>query len=223
MLADHLDAVLAAGEDLVARGADWRSLLEMPGIIQSFARRQRDIAEDVRGLELILMARLLKARDHAKALAQMDTRFEAVARLFVSGTAILLEAVEESGDATAEDFETGDGLVAYLRGRGLITAQARALANSDELVIDDNFLVAKRTPLGPLLDMSAAFLDALDIHYELYAEEDEDEAGDEDQRPMFAKSRAARTRERTPASLSERIKSVTSRKEFGKRDRTPLN
>ena len=60
--------------------------------------------------ELILMARLLKARDHAKALAQMDTRFEAVARLFVSGTAILLEAVEESGDATAEFSGSGGGL-----------------------------------------------------------------------------------------------------------------
>ncbi|MBS0270428.1 MAG: hypothetical protein JSS54_15840, partial [Proteobacteria bacterium] len=30
MLADHLDATLAAGEDLMARGNDWRALAETP-------------------------------------------------------------------------------------------------------------------------------------------------------------------------------------------------
>ena len=39
-----------------------------------------------------------------------------------------------------------------------------------DLTIDDSFLVAKRIALGPLLDMTAAFLDALDSQYELFVE-----------------------------------------------------
>ena len=102
MLADHLDGALAAGEDLVARGNDWRSLAETQSDPADFAVRQRKIAEDVRGFELILIARILKARDHARGLAEVDDRFRAVANLFVSGTSILLDAVEECGDARGE-------------------------------------------------------------------------------------------------------------------------
>ena len=47
LLADHLDGALAAGEDLVARGHDWRTLAENPGEPAEFASRQRKIAEDV--------------------------------------------------------------------------------------------------------------------------------------------------------------------------------
>lgn len=172
MLADHLDGSLAAGEDLVSRGADWRALAENPGEPADFATRQRKIAEDVRGFELILIARILKARDHARALAAADVRFRSIAGLFVSGTVVLLDAVEECGDARGEDFETGDDIVAYVRSRGLIAPDAPAVRVASELTIDDNFLVAKRIALGPLLDMAAAFLDALDAQYELFIEEE---------------------------------------------------
>ncbi len=171
MLADHLDAALAAGEDLVARGSDWRSLAEKPGDPAAFANRQRGIVEEIRGLELMLIARILKARTHAGALAEYDDRFRAIAKLFVSGTAILLDAVKESGDARVTDFDTADGVVAYVRSRGLIAPDAPAVRAASDLTIDDNFLVAKRIALGPLLNMAAAFLDALDIEYELFVEE----------------------------------------------------
>jgi len=172
MLADHLDGALAAGEDLVARGHDWRGLAETPGEPADFAARQRKIAEDVRGLELILIARVLKARDHARALAEMDDRFRSVATLFVSGTAVLLDAVKECGDARGEDFETGDDIISYVRSRGLIAPDAPTVRVASDLTIDDNFLVAKRIALGPLLDMAAAFLDALDVQYDLFVEEE---------------------------------------------------
>ncbi len=51
----------------------------------------------------MLIARILKARTHAGALAEYDDRFRAIAKLFVSGTAILLDAVKESGDARVTD------------------------------------------------------------------------------------------------------------------------
>ncbi|MFZ0035769.1 MAG: hypothetical protein WAK60_12380, partial [Sedimentisphaerales bacterium] len=149
---------------------DWRGLAATPGEPGDFAARQRKIAEDVRGLELILIARVLKARDHARALAEMDDRFRSVATLFVSGTAVLLDAVNECGDARGEDFETGDDIVSYVRSRGLIAPDAPAVRVASDLTIDDNFLVAKRIALGPLLDMAAAFLDALDVQYELFVE-----------------------------------------------------
>lgn len=168
MLADHLDATLAAGEDLMARGGDWRALVETPRDPLDFIVQQRAVAEEVRSLELMLVARVLKARTHASSLAECDDRFRAIAKLFVSGTAILLDAVEESGDARSTDFDTADGIVAYIRSRGLIAPDAPAVRVPSDLTIDDNFLVAKRIALGPLLDMAAAFLDALDVQYDLF-------------------------------------------------------
>ena len=119
--------------------------------------------------------------------------FRSIAKLFVSGTAILMDAVEECGDATQADFETGDSLIAYIRGRGLIAPDAAFVSKAESLTIDDSFLVAKRIALGPLLDMSAAFLDALETHYELFLEEPEE------------------------------LAAPSSRSDFGRRDRAPLN
>ena len=176
LLADHLDGALAAGEDLVARGHDWRSLAEDPGEPSEFATRQRRITEDVRSLELMLIARVLKARTHALSLAEVDDRFRAVGNLFASGTAVLLDAVSECGDARGEDFETGDDIISYVRSRGLIAPDAADVRAAADLTIDDSFLVAKRIALGPLLDMAAAFLDALDSQYELFVEAEPERA-----------------------------------------------
>ncbi|MFT3731408.1 MAG: hypothetical protein QM780_08290 [Hyphomicrobium sp.] len=172
MLADHLDAALAAGEDIVARGSRWRELAERVGDPAEFAARQRKIADEIRGLELMLVARVLKARTHAVTLTEYDDRFRTVARLFASGTAILLDAIEESGDARGVDFDTGDEIIAYVRSRGLIAPDAADVRRASDLTIDDSFLVAKRMALGPLLDMAAAFLDALDVQYDLFVEEE---------------------------------------------------
>jgi hypothetical protein len=196
LLAEHLDGALAAGEDLVTRGGDWRMLAENPGTSDEFAPRQRAIAEDVRGYELMLIARIMKARDHARVLGEVDPRFASIAQLFVSGTAILVDAVEECGDATQSDFDTADSLIAYVRSRGLIAPDAAYVLNPASLTIDDSFLVAKRLMLGPLLDMAGAFLDALETYYELFVEEDETE------KPAAAAA---------PPPV------------FGKRERAPLN
>ena len=201
MLAEHLDGALAAGEDLVARGADWRMLAENPGAASQFVSQQRHIAQEVRGMEMMLIARVLKSRHHAEVLAEVDSRFSAIAKLFVSGTAILVDAVDECGDASQSDFDTADDLVAYVRSRGLIAPDAAHVSDPRSLTIDDNFLVAKRITLGPLMDMSAAFLDALETHYELFLE-------------------AALDAKPAKASASH---ADGPRNDFGKRDRAPLN
>lgn len=177
MLADHLDGALAAGEDLIARGGDWRALADATLSAATdtndaalFASHQRAIAEDVRSFELMLIARVLKAREHARSLADIDPRFAPIANLFASGTSLLLDAVQDCADARGIDFDTGDCLTAYVRGRGMIAPGASGVTASVQLTIDDNFLVAQRVTLGPLLDMVAAFLDALDSQYDLFVE-----------------------------------------------------
>jgi hypothetical protein len=179
MLADHLDAALAAGEDLVVRGQAWQALYEDGPEPAAFAERQRTIAESVRALELMIVVRILKARDHARDLAQADLRFRAVANLFVSGTNVLLDAVAECGDARGDDFDTGDEIIAYIRSRGLIAPDVATVETAAQVSIDDSFLVAKRIALGPLMDMSAAFLDALETFYDLFAVDEDEEAAPE--------------------------------------------
>lgn len=213
MLADHLDAALAAGEDLVVRGERWRQLAAAPGNMQTFPARQRAIVEDIRALELVTIARIIKARDHARALATADDRFSLVANLFVSGTSVLMEAVAECGDATSGDFETGDGIVAYARSRGLIAPQAATITDAAQLTIDDSFLVANRAALGALMDMAAAFLDALEAHYDLYVQEEELE----DHTTQGAEAVAVKD----PSQADERF-GVETRREFGQRQRPPV-
>ncbi len=196
MLADHLDGALAAGEDLISAGVRWRECVCAPRTTAEALGTERQIVEDVRAFELMLIARALKAREHARDLGQQDKRFEPIANLFVSGTAILVDAVAECGDATADDFDTGDTLVSYARSRSLIAPDAATIMDASQLTIDDSFQVAKRLGLGPLLDMVAAFLDALEIHYALFITDD---VG------------------------GEETAAVAPRRDFGKRERLPVN
>jgi hypothetical protein len=177
LLAEHLDAALAAGEDLAGvrylwPGAPPRATEE----IEAIRAGQRAAVERIRTYELALLSRVLKGREWAVAVATDDERFSPVARLYVAGTASLVDAVAECADWTAVDFDTGDDLVAYLRSRGLIAAEAPALADTAPIAPDDSFLVARRVPLGVLLDLVAAFLDALEAEFDLFLEHDGDGA-----------------------------------------------
>jgi hypothetical protein len=167
LLADHLDAVLAAGEDLLglayhAAGGDVDPL--------AAAYAQRMVVERIRGLEAVILARTLKARERGQELAGLDARFAPVVGLFVGGTAALVDAIEESADATDIDFEGGDGILAFLRGRGLVDPEATHFADDGEIAVGDSLLLMRRVPLGALLDLVAAFLDTLDVHFELYGD-----------------------------------------------------
>jgi hypothetical protein len=169
LLAEHLDAALAAGEDLtgvlhVPSGPPPREDAELI----EFRCRRREAIERIRTFELILIARLLRGREWAVMVATEDERFLPVARLYVAGTATLLDAVAECADLTNEDFETGDDLTAYMRSRGLIAADAAGLSDTAPIAANEAFLVAKRAPLGVLLDLVASFLDALEADFDLF-------------------------------------------------------
>jgi hypothetical protein len=173
LVADHLDAALAAGEDLLAvHGSAGPPLpaLHANGIEQPRAV-QRRFVERVRTLELAMAMRILHARRRAAEMRRADPRVAAVARLFVGGTATLADAVADLGDSTAVDFQTGDDAIAYLRSRGIIAADAAGLDGLHQLIVTPHFLIAERIALGALMDMAATFLDTLELFYELYPED----------------------------------------------------
>ena len=180
LLADHLDATLAAGEDLIKAGLDWHQEQEDAQTTSTpDPMRQRKALEELRTLELLIIARVLQARDRANEVAEHSPMFRTMARLFVSGTTNLRDIIKSCGDSSVADFETGDGITSYLRTRGLMRQDAASIEEDSNAVssaeaLETNFLVAARLPLHILLDNVATFLDALDIQFELY-EVDDDE------------------------------------------------
>lgn len=169
LLAEHLDAALAAGEDLTSVLYVWSGRPPHANAeLVEFRAGRREAIEKIRTFELAMLARLLMGREWAVTVATEDERFQPVARLYVAGTATLVDAVAECADLSGEDFDTGDDLTAYMRGRGLIAGDAAGLADTAPIAANETFLVAKRAPLGVLLDLVASFLDALEAEFDLF-------------------------------------------------------
>ena len=169
LLADHLDAALAAGEDLLKSQLSWNGGdARLADGLNEQRRQERAALEDTRSLEMVLLARILKSRECAQELAKTDSYFKLVTRLYTSGTEIVAEAASELADETAQAFDAGDGVTGYLRSRGLIDADAAAPLEASSLAITEQYRVAGRMALGPLLDLVAMFLDTLETHYDLY-------------------------------------------------------
>jgi hypothetical protein len=182
VVADHLDAVLAVGEDMLKQRLD----------VVAWANREpsgsagpdlRTFVETVRTLEMILVAHALQARTRARELAGADASLKRLLALFAGGTAALEDAVEELGDATVSDFDTGDDPLAYLRSRGLLAGDAGSLLGIETMRVGEHFLIVRRIGLGVLMDLAAACLDALEDCYDL--------AGDDDIRDQIAAARFA--------------------------------
>lgn len=172
LLADNLDAALAAGEDLLKQSIQWNGAAG--GTADDIAGACEDLRaalNHIRTLEMIIAARVLKTRERAEELGRRDARFAAVARLYNGGTAIMIEAAVELGDPAASHFETGNGATAYLRSRGLIAVDQPAPADGARLAITEELLIAGRIRLGTLMDLAARFLDTLETHYELFPDE----------------------------------------------------
>lgn len=174
LLADHLDTVLAACEDISNAHLTWNSARQA-GSLEVAAEKHdtRDAIEEIRKLENTVIMRVLKSRERAEEVARADKRFRQLAKLYVAGTAVLIDAVEDCGDSTDADFAAGDSIPAYLRSRGLVDPEAPAPAIGEDLSVGEDFLIAKRIATGPLMDLAAALLDALELHYDLFLDDDE--------------------------------------------------
>jgi hypothetical protein len=169
LLADHLDSALAAGEDLLKSTLSWNAgdARLVDGLTQQ-RRDEREAIDSARSLEMVLLARVLKSRESAQELAKTESEFRLVSRLYTSGTELVADAANELTDETSVAFDTGDGITAYLRSRGLIAEDAASPLEAASMTVTEQFLVAGRMNLGALLDLVAMFLDTLETHYELY-------------------------------------------------------
>ena len=171
LLADNLDAALASAEDLLKSKLAWHAESSCSAEeIAAKRREERCTLEAMRSLEMILIARVLKAREYADELIKYGAVLKPVAKLYNAGTIPLQEAVAEFASASALDFDAGDGATAYLRSRGLIASDAPAPAVATTITLSEQFLVAGLVPLGALMDLLAMFLDTLETHYDLYDE-----------------------------------------------------
>lgn len=180
LLGDHLDAALAMGEDLLTE----KVALDTPAgksPLRDWMRQNRDLNDflsTVRTLEYAMTARLLQARKRAEELKRSESRLRPLIALFVAGTAPLADAAAELGDTDARDFQSADAALTFLRGRGLLAADAAGLEGLSRLAITEDYQIAGRIRLGTLLDLVATFLDTLDLLFDLYVDAADDaEAG----------------------------------------------
>ena len=177
LIADNLDAVLAAGEDLLRQVHDYESVHLARTFAPTLAAgSERDFVGMVRALEMSICARVLQIRDRSRDLAKADPRFKPMASLFSSGTAALWDAVADLGDSTNSDFQTGDDVVSYLRTRAMVAADAGTVSRFGRLRPTETFLIAERIELGVLMDLCATFLDRLEDFYDLFADQDQSDS-----------------------------------------------
>lgn len=173
LLADHLDAALAAGEDLLAArlssvadrdvGGDGSDEDLLPFIME------------LRRHEASVIARLLQARRRAMEIDRLEGHVQSVVKLFVANTSGLVDLVATFGDTTVRRFDGADDPHAFLRRRGVLGQEQGALPRFEALTVSETFRVGGVLELGHLLDLCATFLDVLDRHYSLYPDRPDDE------------------------------------------------
>jgi hypothetical protein len=198
LLADHLEAALARGEELLAE----ELTLGAPDAagLRAWLRHTRELAgfvASVRTLEYAMTARLLQARKRAEDLKRGDSRLKPLVALFVAGTAPLADAAAELGDSKGRDFDGADTTLAFLRSRGLIAPDAAGLELVARLGVEEDYPVAGRIRLGTLMDLVATFLDALDRLYDL--------AGNSMEEAEMPAARAPQAMSGAPAEPAEGI------------------
>jgi hypothetical protein len=198
LIADNLDAVLAAGEDLMQISHDFDAARQASFAVPALAEGgERGFVQGVRALEMAICARVLQIRDRSRELAKEDPRFKPMASLFSSGTAALWDAVADLGDSTNADFQTGDDIVTYLRSRGMVAPDAGSISRYGSLAPSETFLIAERIELGSLMDLCATYLDRLEDFYDLFTDEDAGASattgGDGDISGAIAAAKAAAT------------------------------
>jgi len=169
LLADHLDATLTVGEDLLAQALPPRADLEEADPASAPEAFEAFIGRMVR-LESGLVLRVLQARRHAAELGRADPSMKAAANLFRAQTGLMAELAVERG-ALGGGLERPGDAHAWLRSRGLIAPEAAAPSPFEAVAASDDLKVAGLIRLGDLLDAVAALLDLIDARFGLYPSE----------------------------------------------------
>lgn len=174
LLAEHLDMILAAIEDLQA--ADPPILPAKPQCVGDAPRVSlRGLVDTLRQYEMVAVMRVGQARGLTRELVRRDKRFAMLGGLFVGGTAALDEAVQRMVDTTGAAFAAGGDPVSYLRSRGVIGAEASGLEPGAVVEIDNAFLLAGEIEVGPLAELIETFLNTIELHFDLFPDLMEDD------------------------------------------------
>ena len=174
LLADHIDSILAMGEDLLAlrQTLDRRAAGDpRPAAMHALVVAQRalgDFVRQVRTLELGMTARLVQARKLALDVKRSTPSIGHVAALFHGGTAVIEDAVDVSRRALAQRFDHGEAAIDFIRSRAIIATDAPGLAGLDVVHVSEDTMLLGQLRLGTLMDLVARFLDTLDAAFDLY-------------------------------------------------------
>ena len=173
-IADHLDAVLAASEDL-------RKLhVEVPpvrtGLTGEMANKLRNFVEQIQRHELTIVMRTLEARKRIAELQNPDKMLRAILALFSAGTAALIDAAENYNDTAALEFATSGDPLDFLRARKLLPESSGSLIGCLRIEATEDLLIAERVPLGDIMDHAAAVMDALELYFDLYSPDSDADA-----------------------------------------------
>jgi hypothetical protein len=174
LLADHLDAALAMGEDLLTEvvaldrsAPDAVQQVGMHAILRETRELQAFIAT-VRTLELAMTARVLQARRVAGELKQRQTQLRPLVQLFEAGTTVLID-VAGSLQKPDKAFEFGGTVSAFLSSRGLAATPEQLAAVNGRLAVGEEMFLHGQIRLGTLMDLIATTIDSLDRIFDLYA------------------------------------------------------
>jgi hypothetical protein len=166
LLADHLDAALAAGEDLLAIRLS--PTADLGGEDEDAAAALSRFVARLRRLEGSILARVLQVRRRLADLPRNDVDIRPAARLFVASTDLLVDLVETFGERPETRFNRGDDPLPFLRERGLVAPEAAGLPPYQAVEVAESYRIGAVVELGPLMDMIAGLLDLLDRRYDLY-------------------------------------------------------
>lgn len=172
LLADHLNAILQLGDDLTASicpacGEHGRVGDAEPCADGRIASLTRFVAQ-LRRTELAIIARILQARRRSEELPPADPVTRPLVRLFFSGTSALTDWAAAECRRGEPALDANVLPVAFLRSRGLIAPEAAAPDPYCDIEIGPDFLLCGLVPLGQLLDLVEAMLDALDSRLGLF-------------------------------------------------------
>jgi hypothetical protein len=175
-LADHLDATLALAEDLLSQKCAVGPLAAGVGheAITARNRSMTQFARTIRAQELSIVSRLVQARSRASELRSVDPRFAPMLALFAGATAVLADAAAGRdgglGDISPSALTSGPDVLHFLTSRAVLLPGAVSLGAVSALAVTEDYLLAARIQLGPLMDMVAQLLETLDLAFDLYAD-----------------------------------------------------
>lgn len=174
LLAEHLDMLLAAIEDL--ESCKPVAAPSSPQLSGATARVSlADYAAALHHCELIAISHATRARALTRVLVRRDKRFAMLGGLFVAGTAALNDAVARLSDKPGTDFTTGGDPLSYLRSRAMIDVDDGALKPDEIPEVDETFQLAGEIEIGPLAELVATFLNTIELHFDLFPDISEPE------------------------------------------------